>query len=146
MALELTGRIGSILEPETGESRAGQPWIKQTFSVVYGDEIEREAAFTLFGENKVGLLKSVQEGDSVRVSFSVQSRRGSSAATENKFFTDLNAWKIVNLSSEHRQTYSQPAAQPAAPKASQPTTTAPTTPVQNSTLTLDEEEGLNLPF
>lgn len=102
MSLELTGRVSAILEPETGESRSGQPWIKQSFVITYGDEIEREVAFQLFGEYKVRLLQNVKEGDTVSVGFSLSSKRGSSAATANRYFTEVNAYKLINLSAQNR--------------------------------------------
>jgi hypothetical protein len=107
MALELTGRVSTILEPETGESRSGQTWIKQTFTIIHGEEYEREVAFVLFGEQKVGLLKGVRQGDTVRVNFSISSARGRSASTENKFFSEVSAYKIANLSAEHRGEFTQ---------------------------------------
>jgi hypothetical protein len=126
---ELKGQISNLLEPETGEGRNGT-WIKQSFVVTYGEEIERNACFTLFGERKVALLDQAGEGDYVSVSFNIDSKPGKSESTSNKYFTELNAWKIEIISKAHRPQYSAPAPDPApstapAPKAAPAPAPAP---------------------
>lgn len=120
---ELKGHISHILDPETGEGRNGT-WIKQSFVISYGEEIEREAAFSLFGEKKVSLLEQVGEGDYVSVSFNVDSKPGRSESTAGKWFTELNAWKIEVISKTHRPSAPAPAAKPAPASAPAATQTA----------------------
>lgn len=141
MSLELTGRVTAILEPETGESRSGQPWIKQSFVLTYGDEYEREVAFQLFGEYKVKLLQNVKEGDTVSVGFSLSSKKGSSASTSNRYFTEVNAYKLINLSAQNRAANQNPTAtvvnKPAPASKPKPIT---------QTINITQEEPGDLPF
>ncbi len=58
MPLELTGRIIEIQEPETGTSAAGKNWIKQIFVIHYGDEIEKNTAFTVMRESAMAQLRT----------------------------------------------------------------------------------------
>ena len=119
---ELKGTINHILDPESGESKAGHPWIKQSFVITYGEEIERDACFSLFGEKKVSLLDNAGVGDYVSVTFNPESRQGKSEASAGKWFTELNAWKLEVISKAHRPaqpSYSAPAPAPAPAPASQ---------------------------
>ena len=129
---ELKGTVTHILEPETGEGKNGT-WIKQSFVISYGEEIEREACFSLFGEKKVGLLDQVGVGDYIGVNFNVDSKPGRSESTSGRWFTELNAWKLEVISKAHRPTqpsYSAPAPAPApaaqaAPAAEKPAAAKP---------------------
>ncbi len=126
MPLELTGRIIEIQEPETGTTSAGKTWIKQLFVIHYGDEIERDTAFSVMGDARIAQLERCEIGDTVKVAFSANSSQGRSASTQGRWFTDLNAFRIENISypNGHPQTANttpaahpvQQAAAPAAPK------------------------------
>ena len=134
MALQITGTIIQKCEPEVGETKGGQPWIKQQIVMVYGEEFERNAAFILFGEQKVGQVKDVNIGDRVRISFSLVSTQGKSEATSGKWFTEANAYKVENLSSSYQtapqQQYQQPQQQRSAPPISRAENTKPVQSVQ----------------
>ena len=51
-----------ILEPESGTSKAGKQWKKQSFLVNTGAQYNPEVCFQLFGEDKITMVPSFAEG------------------------------------------------------------------------------------
>lgn len=88
MALSVKGKVDQILKPESGVSRAGKEWKKQEFVLETEEQYPRKVCFTLFGE-KADLLNGLNAGESVEVSFNVESRE-----FNGRWFTNVNAWKI----------------------------------------------------
>ena len=90
--LELNGTITVISEVQEGTAKSsGNTWKKCGFAVETKGEYPKSVYFTVFGEEKVdNLLKFNKVGQNVDVSFNVESREYS-----GKFYTDLNAWKIL---------------------------------------------------
>ena len=88
--LEVKGKITKKLEVETGTSKAGKEWKKQSFVVDTGAEYNPEVAFSVFGDEKVQKLSEHEEGAEVTVSFNVSSRE-----FNGKYYHNLDAWKIT---------------------------------------------------
>ena len=88
MSLVLKGKLSRILEPESGMSKAGNQWKKQEFLIETSDQFPKKVCFTLFND-KVSALSGLNPGDEIEVSFDVESRE-----FNNKFYHNLNAWKI----------------------------------------------------
>jgi hypothetical protein len=90
--LKVTGTITRIMDIVTGESANGA-WSKVVFAIETDGEYPKTVAFTIFGADKVDkFLKYNKVGKKVEVSFDVKSRE-----YDDKFFTDLNAWKVWGL-------------------------------------------------
>jgi hypothetical protein len=89
--LELNGTITLISEVQEGTAKStGNTWKKCGFVVETKGEYPKNVYFTVFGEEKVdNLLKFNKVGQNVDVSFNVESRE-----YNQKYYTDLNAWKI----------------------------------------------------
>ena len=86
--MKLTGKVTSVTPTQTGESARGE-WKKAGFMITYKDgEFEKSAYFTGFNR-PVELIEKLQIGQSVEVSFNIESRE-----YNGKFYTDLNAWRI----------------------------------------------------
>ena len=92
--LKITGKITSILDVETGTSKAGKEWQKQSFVIDTEAKFNPEVCFSLFGD-KTDLLANVNKGDEVEVSFNVSSRE-----FNGKYYHNLDAWRISKLSAE----------------------------------------------
>ena len=90
MALEITGKIFSILPLETGEGKNGkQPWKKQYFILDYMDgNYPKKVSIQVWGD-KTDALRNLQPGSDVKVSFNVESRE-----FNGRWYTDVKAWKI----------------------------------------------------
>ena len=95
MALTVKGKIQQILNPESGVSRAGKEWKKQEFVIETEEQYPRKVCFTLFGD-KVSLIDGLQSGQDVEVSFNIESRE-----YNNRWFHNINAWKIEKPSEEN---------------------------------------------
>ena len=74
MSLSIKGKLSRKLSVESGTSKAGKEWQKQSFLVDTGAQYNPEVCFQLFGEDKIQMLNSHQEGDQVEVSFNLSSR------------------------------------------------------------------------
>lgn len=92
--LKVTGKITSILDVETGTSKAGKEWQKQSFVIDTEAKFNPEVCFSLFGE-KIDLLTDLKTGDEVEVSFNVSSRE-----YNGKYYHNLDAWRINKSSSD----------------------------------------------
>lgn len=87
--LKVKGQITSKLEVESGTSKAGKEWTKQSFVVNTGAQYNPEVCFSVFGDEKVEMLNNFQEGQEVEVLFNVSSRE-----FNGKYYHNLDAWKI----------------------------------------------------
>jgi hypothetical protein len=87
MALELTGKLIQVMAEQSGTGKAG-PWTKQEFIIETLDQYPRKVCFNFWNE-KAGVLKTLQEGDLVKVSFNAESRD-----YNGRWYTDLKAWKL----------------------------------------------------
>ena len=132
MANELTisGRIALILPLQQGTSKAGNPWKKQGYVIDTGGQYPRKVCFSLFGD-KIDQFP-LQVGQDVTVSIDIESRE-----FNGRWYTEINAWNIV-----------QTGAQPAAPAPQQVATApavAPTQP-QPAPQTPQQQAVGDLPF
>ncbi len=85
---EIEGKIIKILPEQTGEGKFGK-WIKQEFIIETLDQYPKKVCFSTWGD-KTDSLKHLKEGESVVISFNPESRE-----YNDRWYTDLRAWKIV---------------------------------------------------
>lgn len=102
---QINGIITEILPVVKGESQRGE-WQRGGFVVEYGNEYPRKAAFTIFGEEKLAMLKDKQQGMLVSVTFVPESRE-----FNGRWYTDLKAMRA----SVYQPTVAQGATVAAAP-------------------------------
>ena len=74
MSLEMTGKIAKVLDTQSGVSKAGKEWIKQSFVLDNGAKFNPEVSFNLFGQEKVDMLNGFNVGDEIEVAFNLSSR------------------------------------------------------------------------
>ena len=96
MSLAIKGRITKVLQLETGTSKAGKSWEKQSFVLDTGAQYSPEVCFSVFGDEKVKMLEKFAEGQEVEVAFNVSSRE-----FNGKYYHNLDAWKISPLADEN---------------------------------------------
>jgi len=101
MSLSITGKLTKKLSVESGTSKAGKEWKKQSFLIDTGGQYNPEICFQLFGEEKIAMLEYHNEGDQVEVSFNLSSRE-----YNGRYFHNIDAWRIEskNTSDENTQT------------------------------------------
>ena len=94
--MEVKGKIIEILEVQTGTSKGGKEWQKQTFVIDTSETYNNIKAFDVFGDEKVAnLTKYNNVGDTVNVSFDFSANKW-----ENKYFTSINAWRIEKVNND----------------------------------------------
>lgn len=74
MSLSIKGKLAQILAVESGTSKAGKEWKKQGFIIDTGDQYNPNVCFSLFGEDKIGMLSNFSVGQEIEVSFNLSSR------------------------------------------------------------------------
>lgn len=88
-----TGTVQQILPIESGESKAGKAWSKQTFVIGFKDgSYDKILAISTM---KPELLTNIAVGQNVTVELNVSSRE-----YNGKFYTDATAWKITASEAE----------------------------------------------
>jgi Domain of unknown function (DUF3127) len=85
--MEISGKIIQLLSLQTGQGKNG-PWKKQEFILETGDTYPKKVCIAVWGD-KID-INSFKPGDTVNVSFDVESRE-----FNGKWYTDVRAWKIV---------------------------------------------------
>lgn len=123
--MEITGKITNVLDVQEGTSKNGNAWKKQEFVIEYmNGQYPAHASFTLFGEQRVSnVAKHLVAGKDVVVSFDIDSRE-----FNGKWYTTLNAWKVVDAAaaaSSAQSSAAAPAPQTAIPAPAQTAITAP---------------------
>ena len=83
------GKLIKKLDLETGTSKAGNEWKKQDFVIDTGDKYNPLLCFTLFGEEKIAMIKDINIDDVIEVAFNLSSRE-----YNGRFYHSINAWRI----------------------------------------------------
>jgi len=99
MSLSIKGTLTRKLEIESGTSKAGNEWKKQSFILDTGNQYNPEVCFQLFGEDKIELLNQHDEGTKVEVSFNLSSRE-----YNGRYFHNVDAWRIENIGGANQET------------------------------------------
>lgn len=93
--MDITGKVHKVMPEQSGESQRGR-WVKQEFVIEFEDgQFPRKACFTLFGDEKVAMVKQLALGDTVKVTFNIDSRE-----FNERWFTNLNCWRIEKIVSQ----------------------------------------------
>jgi len=72
--LKINGTITKMLPAETGTSKAGKSWTKQSFILDTGASYDPEICLGMFGIDKVEQLNNFSVGDKVEAFFNIKSR------------------------------------------------------------------------
>ena len=94
MSLAIKGKLSRKLSVESGTSKAGKEWKKQSFLIDTGAQYNPEICFQLFGDDKIAMLQHHNEGDQVEVSFNLSSRE-----FNGRYFHNIDAWRIEGMGS-----------------------------------------------
>ena len=104
--MEITGKVIKVLEPMSGISaKNGEKWVKNSFVLETGGQYPKTLCFTVMGQERWDKM-GIKVGGNFSVSFDPESREWN-----GKYFTDLSAWKAVNLDAGQSAQTQQPAAQ-----------------------------------
>jgi hypothetical protein len=104
--MEITIKVTKILEPLSGvSSRNGETWVKNSFVGETQGQYPKTLCFTVMGQERWDKM-AIKVGGNFSVSFDPESREWN-----GKYFTDLSAWKAVNLDAGQSAQTQQPATQ-----------------------------------
>ncbi len=116
--MEIIGKLIRILPEQSGESARGR-WVRGGFVIETSEQYPRQVAFTMFGEDKVALIKNVAMGSQINVHFSPESRE-----FQDRWYTDLRCFRVDTFNPAAGVGHAQPQGGYAAPM-QQPMNTMP---------------------
>ncbi|MBO7609097.1 MAG: DUF3127 domain-containing protein [Muribaculaceae bacterium] len=111
--MEINGKIIQKLPRQSGTSKAGNAWSKQTYILeTINETYPKKVAFDFFGEDRINQFDAICEiGNLVTVSYDIESRE-----FNGRWYTDIRGWKAVPYEAQAVPAQ-QSAPQPAAPAA-----------------------------
>ena len=93
--MNVIGKLVKKLEKETGVSKAGKSFEKQSILVEQaGTEYNKEVVVCFFGD-KIKSLRDIEEGSDVNVSVNLSSRE-----FNGKYYHNIDGWSIAKLGQE----------------------------------------------
>ena len=93
--MEIKGKLVQKLERETGVSKTGKTWEKQSILVEQsGTDYNKEVAISFFGD-KIKKIRDINEGDDVSVSVNLSSRE-----FNGKYYHNIDGYWISKVSAE----------------------------------------------
>ena len=84
--MEITGKIISKLDLQSGTSKAGNQWKKQEYVLETQDAYPRKVHFDFFGERADQYNLNI--GDVIKLSFDIESRE-----YQGRWYTSIRGWK-----------------------------------------------------
>lgn len=105
MGFEVNGKLIQILSEVSGEGKNGT-WRKQEIVIETEEAYPKKICISAWGD-RVNALKSLSLGDSIKVSFDLESRE-----YNGKWYTDARAWKIETETGNTQSTQNKTAVDP----------------------------------
>ena len=87
--MELKGRLTQKLTVETGTSKAGKEWKKQTIIIDNGDQYNPNTSISFFGDDKVKMLEKFNVGQDISVGVNISSKE-----FNGKWYNQIDGWKV----------------------------------------------------
>lgn len=87
--MEVIGKLVKKLEIEKGISKAQKEWQKQSIVIDTEAQFNPLICISFFGDEKIGLLKGLKQGDEIEVGINISSRE-----FEGKYYTQVDGWKV----------------------------------------------------
>jgi hypothetical protein len=101
MALEITGKVFTVLPEQSGNGQNG-PWVKQTFIIETADQYPKKVCLQAWND-KGEIVTRLKPGDEVKVSFNLESRE-----FNGKWYTDARVWRMELLNQNSMATAQHP--------------------------------------
>ena len=84
--MRIEGKLIKILDIETGISKAGKEWKKQSILIEQRTEYNKEVLITFFGDN-ISKLDGVNIGDNLDCSVNISSRE-----YKGRYYHNIDGW------------------------------------------------------
>ena len=92
--MKITGKLVAKLERETGTSKSGKSWEKQSILIEQNTDYNKEVVVSFFGD-KVKKLRDIEEGSEVNISINLSSRE-----FKGKYYHNIDGWFIAKMGEE----------------------------------------------
>ena len=93
--MEINGKLIKKLDVESGISKAGKEWQKQSILVEQSEsDYNKEVVISFFGD-KIKSIRDIEEGSEVSVSINLSSRE-----FKGKYYHNIDGWFIVKKGQE----------------------------------------------
>ena len=92
--MEINGKLIRKFDIESGISKAGKEWQKQSILVEQAGDFNKEVVISFFGD-KIKSIRDIQEGSYVSVSINLSSRE-----YNGKYFHNIDGWFISKKGQE----------------------------------------------
>ena len=92
--MNVLGKLIKKLDRETGVSKTGKTWEKQSILVEQNAEYNKEVAISFFGD-KIKSIRDIEVGSDVSVSINLSSRE-----YNGKYFHNIDGWFCAKLGQE----------------------------------------------
>jgi len=86
--MEIIGKFVKKLPEQNGESQRG-PWVRGGFVIETEEQFPKQVCFSLWGEDKVAVVRTMNAGTQIKVYFSPESRE-----FNDRWYTDLRCFRI----------------------------------------------------
>ena len=93
--MEVKGTVKLKLELESGVSKSGKTWKKQTVVIDTGGEFNNEIAVSAFGDEKLASLDKLDVGMEVKILCNVYSRE-----YNGRYFHNIDGYHFAIMGSE----------------------------------------------
>ena len=93
--MEVTGKLVKKLELETGTSKAGKEWKKQSIVIDTGNDFNNEVCVSAFGDEKLKQMDKLEVGMEVKILCNVYSRE-----YNGRYFHNIDGYFFTNQSNK----------------------------------------------
>ena len=90
--MEVKGKLVDFLNIESGTSKTGKEWQKQTVIIDTGGEFNNLVAISAFGEDKINNLNKLEIGMEVKILCNVYSRE-----YNGRYFHNIDGYHFANV-------------------------------------------------
>jgi len=91
--MEIKGKLVKVLDLESGTSKSGKEWQKQTVVIDSGEEFNNLTAVSAFGEEKIKHLNKLQVGMTVTILCNIYSRE-----YNGKYYHNIDGYHFTQQS------------------------------------------------
>ena len=135
--MELIGKFLKTLPETTGQGQKGI-WVRGGFVIETEEQFPKQVAFSLWGDDKVSIVRNMKQGTRIKVFFSPESRE-----YMGKWYTDLRCFRIDTFNQVAGQQQSSTNTQYQTPQQAKQFTPPASEPME---FTAPQEDDDLLPF
>tara|TARA_R110001583_G_scaffold25400_10_gene91984 strand:+ start:887 stop:1222 length:336 start_codon:yes stop_codon:yes gene_type:complete len=91
--MEITGKVVKKLAAESGTSKSGKEWKKQSIIIDMGGEFNNIVSVSAFGDDKIKQLNKLEEGMTAAILCNIYSRE-----YKGKYYHNIDGYHFTNQS------------------------------------------------